>query len=136
MILLGFAITNCKKDEFEIPQAISDIAGRWRSVEYTKYMKDSIITAPIPRELSRVIIFRFDGVMLEENEIQPWGTPNTYLLNGELTVVKPQAPVPTTMDCTGMTGVTCPEHFKINQMSSNEITTEYCSVKLRYVREE
>jgi len=136
-ILLGLALANCKKDEpEEIPQEISGIVGKWRSVEYTQMMRDSTVTGSIPRELSRVIIFRFDGVMLEENGMQSCGTPNTYLLNNHLITVKPHAPVPTTMDCTGMTGARCPEHFKINQSTTNEIVTEYCSVRLKYVREE
>jgi len=137
LILLGFALTNCKKDApEEIPPEISGIVGKWRSVEYTKLMGDSIATGPIPRELSRVIIFRFDGVMLEEDGMQPCGTPNTYLLNNQVIEVKPHAPIPRTMDCTGMTGITCPEYFKINQRSANEIVTEYCSVRLKYMREE
>lgn len=137
LILLGLALTSCKKDApEEIPREISGIVGTWRSVEYTKFMGDSIDTGLIPKELSRVIIFRFDGVMLEENGMQPCGTPSTYLLNGQLVEIKPHAPIPTTMDCRGMTSVPCPEHFKITQKSANEIVTEYCSVRLKYMREE
>lgn len=136
MILLGFATTNCKKEVPEIPQEISGIVGKWRTVEYTQFMGDSIVTGSIPKELSRVIIFRFDGVMLEENGKQTCSTPNIYLLNDQLIEIKPQTPVPTTMDCTGMTSVPCPEHYKITQISTDEIATEYCSVKLKYVREE
>lgn len=136
-ILLGIALANCKKDvPDEIPQEISGIVGKWRSVEYTKFMRDSTVTGSIPRELSRVIIFRFDGVMLEEDGNQPCGTPNIYLLNDKLIEIKPHAPIPTTMDCTGMTSGPCPDHFKIIQSFTNELSTEYCSVRMKYVRED
>lgn len=136
LILLGFAITNCKKDEPGPPPEVASIVGRWRTVEYTEVKGDSILTHSIPKEQSRIIIFRFDGVMLEENGKQSCGTPGAYLLNDKLIEVKPQEPVPTTIDCTGLVGIWCPEYFKIIQRSSNEIATEWCTMKLRYVREE
>ena len=136
LILLAFAITNCKKDApAEPPKEIAGIVGAWRSTEYTEMRGDTIIKHVIPKERSRVIIIRFDGVILDEDGKQSCGTPDSYLLNTKLIEVKPLIPIPTRMDCTGLVGVPCPQRFKINQASPDEITAEFCSVATRYTRE-
>ncbi|TLU90310.1 hypothetical protein [Dyadobacter sediminis] len=130
-VLLLFAFTNCKKDERDPISSFANIAGTWRPIEHTS--PDSV-TVPVTNAESNIVVFRFDGVMLNKNGYLPCCAPTSYTVNGISMQVKPLIPVELDPICALVNCASCP-NFRIVKNKPNELTTYCGEYSTRFVRE-
>jgi len=131
LVLLLFAFTNCKRDERDPISSFAGIAGTWRPIEH---ISPDSVTVPVTNADSNIVIFRFDGVMLNKNGYKPCCAPTSYTVNGIFMEVKPLIPVELDPICALVNCGSCPD-FRIINSKPDELTT-YCEgYSTRFIRE-
>jgi len=132
LIVMLFAMAGCKKHEPNPIPEIAPIMSKWRPVERIDSKGDTISVAS---EQTDFLVFRFDGVIVNEAGYKPCCSPNSYILNGQRFEVKPQAPVQEDPSCIYVDCFVC-QDTKITQLSENELLIEYClGNSIKFVRE-
>lgn len=131
-ILAMLAMAACKKDKTDPIPEVASIVSKWRPVSYIRAGGD---TVSLVGQDVNLLIFRFDGVMLNEKGYKPCCSPDSYMLNGKRFEVKPQAPVEEDPSCIFVDCIKC-EDLKMTLLSDDELLIDYClGTSTKYVRE-
>lgn len=132
-LMILCTIAACKKDGPDPVSGFESIVGKWRAVMHSK--DGGATNMPIPEGEGSLLIFRFDGVIVNEAGYQPCCSPMSFVLNGQFVTVEPKAPVEADPSCITVDCYTC-EDLKITVKSESEMVTEYCDgYATRFVRE-
>ena len=137
-LMFIFVLVACKKDdpEPEPEPEIAAIAHRWKLTAYEKIADGKKIWVPIDGE-PNYISFRFDGLILDSNDLPACCSPRTYYLNGVLFEVKPKAEVPTNSYCISVDCIGC-DTWDIEQ-TGNELIISLCEPfadrRSKYIRD-
>lgn len=126
LVLLVFL--QCRKDDKVDPEPIPEIAsivGKWRVTNYIQTVGDSLFTSPVAKENSLLFVFRFDGVLVNENGYMPCCLPQKYFLNGNLFEAKPLAPVEYDPGCKYVDCAGCAE-MTIKRPTADSLLIETC----------
>ncbi|MPR33737.1 hypothetical protein [Salmonirosea aquatica] len=92
ILAIPLFLLNCKKDEVPDPlPTIKELVGRWRLVATETTVDGEKVWESATA--SYYLIFRFDGVILNENGNRPCCTPGSLIVNGVPFTIKPLAPV-------------------------------------------
>ncbi|WP_221391644.1 hypothetical protein [Dyadobacter sp. NIV53] len=133
-LLLILLLSDCKKsavDPETLPE-IKNIAGKWRSDSYERTINGKKVWEKVT---ANYIIFRFDGVLLENNGLPACCTPESYNINGKPFQIVPKTPLDHNPQCDLIDCIIC-ESWDIEQID-NEMIITYCIMggRIKYVRE-
>lgn len=122
LVLLAFALVNCKNDDPDALPELESIVGKWRPVEHTKSGGTPVVVTNGDIDFMEI---RYDGVLLNKGGYRPCCSPTSYMLNGVPFEIVPQAPAELDPICASVSCVPCAD-LKITQISQDVIVTEYC----------
>ncbi|HWV32162.1 MAG TPA: hypothetical protein VN038_21020 [Dyadobacter sp.] len=133
-IILLFVLAACEKDSPKPDPEIKTIVGKWKHTAYEKNVNGSNIWVPIDGE-PNYIVFRYDGVILDENGCRNCA-PDSYYVNGRLFQAVPKEDVKNNDSCPMVDCISCAT-WDIEQ-SNNELIITSCkpsNTKSKYIRE-
>lgn len=127
-VLIVLAFVQCREnrnvDPVPLPE-IASIAGKWRVVAYSQALGDSMITDTVARENAAFYVFRYDGVLVNENGYMPCCLPRNYFLNGNFFEATPLKPVEYDPGCQYVYCAGCPE-MTITTPTADNLLIETC----------
>jgi len=114
--------------------AVSSITGSWKLAETEKITIDNqTVWEAVPSTQSFIIIFRNDGVILNEDEKPLCCAPTSLIINDQLLEIKPQSPIPANKDCELVNCINCPT-WEI-ELIGNQMIIKACNkARMKYVR--
>jgi len=133
--LLPILLIGCKKDDFEPTAQIKDLVGKWRMVAMETTVNGQKIWENASETRESYVVFRFDGVILNENGDQPCCTPGSLIVNGVPFTIKPLAPI--SSECISASCVLIP-YWNLQQTADTLIVTPGAKLayhRFRYIRE-
>jgi len=136
ILLVPLLLLNCKKEPAPLP-AIKEVVGRWRLDAVEKTVNGQQIWEKVPADPPSHLVFRFDGVILDENGL-PWCcVPDSLIVNGTPFKIKPLASIPENPQCHLVDCAAC-SSWDLEQ-KENELTLtsncEFVHYRRRYLRE-
>lgn len=136
ILLLPLFLLNCKKEPTPL-RAIKKIVGRWRLDAVEKTVNGQKVWEKVSFDSPSYLVFRFDGVILDEKGF-PWCcSPNTLVVNGTPFKIKPQDKVPTNPQCALINCYSCPS-WNLEQKENELVLASECefqNYRSRYLRE-
>jgi hypothetical protein len=137
--LYFLVLLSCKKDNPDVQSAaeylsISSIAGSWKLAEVEKITIDKQkVWEAVPAAQSVVMIFRNDGVILNEDGKPFCCAPTSLIINDHLAEIKPQSPIPANETCALVNCTNCPT-WEIELKANEMIVTACNKTRMKYVR--
>nr|WP_295926014.1 hypothetical protein [uncultured Dyadobacter sp.] len=132
--ILLFVLVACKKDDPNPDPEIKEIVGKWKRTAIEKNVDGSNIWVPTEGE-PRYMVFRYDGVIFDENGCRNCA-PNSYYVNGRLFQVRPKEDVKNNSSCPMVDCIACAT-WDIDQ-SDDELIITLCKPfnrRSKYMRE-
>lgn len=137
-LLLPILLVGCKKDDFEPTDQIKDLVGKWRLVAMETTVNGQKMWENAPETRKSYVVFRFDGVILNENGTSPCCSPGSLIVNGVPFTIKPLAPIPTkSSECISVSCVLIP-YWNLQQTADTLIVTPGVNLayhRFRYIRD-
>jgi len=137
--LYFLVLLSCKKDSLEVQSAaeylsVSSIAGSWKLTEAERVTIDNQkIWETVPEAQSFIMIFRNDGVILNEDGKPFCCAPTSLIINDQLMEIKPQSPIPANETCSLVNCINCPT-WEIKLTGNQMIVTACNKTRMKYVR--
>lgn len=133
--LFLLTLSNCKDDADAVPQNLStqSLPGKWLLTETEQTINGKQVWQAANIARPEYIIFRSDGVILNEKEEANCCSPTVLNINNKKFEIIPQQPVNYTEDCSQIFCGSCPV-WDI-EMKGNEMIISKCQTpRSRYVR--
>ncbi|GGB96508.1 hypothetical protein [Dyadobacter sediminis] len=127
-ILTFLAFVQCRESRKVDPEPlpeIASIAGKWRVIAYSRASGDSLITDTVTTENAAFYVFRYDGVLVNENGYRPCCLPQNYFLNENFFEAKPLKPVESDPACQYVYCGGCPE-MTLTTPTADNLLMETC----------
>jgi hypothetical protein len=128
ILLVLFGFSQCKKDN-PAPEPLPEVAsivGKWRVIAYGRTVGDSLVTTPAAAGDKEIYEIRFDGMFLNEKGFLPCCMSQKLVIDGQVFVPKPLAPVKSDPGCMFLDCMPCPQ-IKITRPVADNLLIEPCT---------